>query len=63
MLADGSESVFDIYEGIVAWDGRPRRIAVDATERVPLVGMAMRDGHELTIEIRSLGRVLIRELP
>ncbi|MDQ3397270.1 MAG: clan AA aspartic protease [Deinococcota bacterium] len=32
MLADRSEIVFDIYEGIVVWDGQPRRIAVDAAD-------------------------------
>lgn len=29
LLADGSESVFDIYEGPVVWDGSPRRVVVD----------------------------------
>ena len=29
LLADGSESVFDIYEATVDWDGEARRIAVD----------------------------------
>ena len=29
MLADGSNSVFDIYEATVTWNSRPRRIAVD----------------------------------
>jgi clan AA aspartic protease len=30
MLADGRESLFDIHEATVVWDGVPRRIAVDA---------------------------------
>jgi predicted aspartyl protease len=28
LLADGSESLFDIYAAIIVWDGEPRRIAV-----------------------------------
>ncbi|MDP6417051.1 MAG: clan AA aspartic protease, partial [Gammaproteobacteria bacterium] len=37
MLAD--DSLFDIYEAAVTWDGRPRRIAVDEAECDPLVGI------------------------
>lgn len=29
LLADGSESVFDIYEATVMSDGQPRRVAID----------------------------------
>jgi len=29
LLADGNESVFDIYEATVMWDGNLRRISVD----------------------------------
>lgn len=32
LLADGSESVFDIYEATVDWDGAARRIPVDEAE-------------------------------
>ena len=35
MLADGSDSVFDIYEAVVTWDGGSRRIAVDEVECDP----------------------------
>lgn len=60
MLADGSESLFDIHEGMVDWDGRPRRVAVDAADMVPLLGMMLLDGHDLNIEVRPGGRVEIR---
>jgi predicted aspartyl protease len=39
LLADGSESLFDIYEAIVVWDGEPRRIAVDEADIDPLAGI------------------------
>src|ERR1700719_4192898 len=41
LLADGSESVFDIYEGSVRWHKQNRRIAIDAAETAPLIGMAL----------------------
>ncbi len=63
LLADGSESVFDIHEGSVLWDGRPVRVAIDAAEMVPLIGMSMLEGFELRIEVRPNGRVAIEALP
>lgn len=32
LLADGSESIFDIYGGSVRWDGQRYPVAVDAAE-------------------------------
>ena len=61
-LADGSECVFDIYEGTVVWDGGMRRIAVDEASTAPLVGMALLDGYELNIQVRNGGSVTIKAL-
>jgi len=63
LLADGSESVFDIYEATVVWDGQARRISVDEAETAPLVGMGLLEGHEIIIQIRTGGVVTIRSLP
>lgn len=63
MLADGSDSLFDVHEATVVWDGSSRRIAVDAVDIDPLVGMALLDGHELTIQAVRGGRVVITALP
>ena len=41
VLADGDESLFDIYEGTVVWDKRRRRISVDEMKAAPLVGMSL----------------------
>jgi predicted aspartyl protease len=57
------ESVFDIYDGTVVWDGTPRRIAVDEASTASLIGMALLDGYELNVQVRSGGRVSIRALP
>ena len=62
LLADGSESVFDIYEAIVDWDGEARRIAVDEAETVPLIGMSLLEGYEFTVQVQRGGSVTIRAL-
>jgi clan AA aspartic protease len=62
LLADGSESVFDIYEATVDWDGEARRIAVDEAETVPLIGMSLLEGYELTIQVQRGGSVTVRAL-
>src|SRR5262245_27799848 len=62
LLADGNESVFDIYEATTIWDGSPRRISVDEVDVMPLVGMALLYGYELTVQIVEGGKVLIKPL-
>jgi clan AA aspartic protease len=62
LLADGSESVFDIYEATVDWDGEARRIPVDEAETVPLVGMALLEGYELVVQVQRGGNVSVRAL-
>ncbi|MDA1055396.1 MAG: clan AA aspartic protease [Planctomycetota bacterium] len=63
LLADGSESIFDIYEGIVVWDGHARRVTLDEADTAPLVGMSLLGGYELTIQVRTGGSVAIARLP
>jgi len=62
VLADGSESIFDIYEGTVLWDGQARRIPVHEAETIPLVGMSLLQGYELTIQVQPSGSVTIKPL-
>jgi clan AA aspartic protease len=61
-LADGSESVFDIFEGYVVWDAMVRRIPVDAAETVPLVGMGLLEGFEFNVQVKPGGPVTIKIL-
>ena len=63
VLADGTESIYDIYDGRVLWMGRVRRIPIDEAEAVPLGGMALLQDHELKIEVRVGGKVTIKPLP
>lgn len=62
MLADGRDSLFDIYEATVTWNSRPRRIAVDEADCDPLVGMSLLYGCELTVQVVDGGRVVVRLL-
>jgi clan AA aspartic protease len=63
LLADGNESLFDIYEATVDWDGEPRRIAVDEADIDPLVGMSLLYGYELIVQVIEGGTVIIQRLP
>jgi len=62
LLADGRESVFDIFEATVDWDGEARRIPVDEAETVPLVGMSLLEGYELVVQVQRGGSVIVRAL-
>lgn len=62
LLADGGESVFDIYEATVDWDGQARRIPVDEAETTPLIGMSLLEGYELAVQVQPGGKVTIRGL-
>jgi clan AA aspartic protease len=63
ILADGSISLFDVYEARVIWDGRSRRIRVNELDGAPLVGMALLRGCELKMQVRNRGKVIIERLP
>ena len=62
LLADGSESIFEIYEGTVNWDGEARRVPVDEAETAPLIGMSLLEGCELTVQAWPGGTVTVRAL-
>jgi clan AA aspartic protease len=62
MLADGRADLFDVYEALIFWNGRLRRISVNAAESDPLLGMSLLQGNELAIQVVDGGEVFIREL-
>ncbi len=49
-LGDGSETVFDVYNAEIVWDGQLREIEVDAAETEPLLGMALLRGYRLQVD-------------
>ena len=63
ILADGSVSLFDVYQAKVVWDGRIRSVFVDEFDATPLVGMALLRGCELKMQVRARGKVTIKRLP
>jgi clan AA aspartic protease len=62
-LADGSVSLFDVYQAKVLWDGRVRAVFVDEFDATPLVGMSLLRGSELKMQVRARGKVTIKRLP
>ena len=61
-LADGGEYVFDVYDGSIVWGGIVRNIFVDEADAQPLVGMRLLKGYELNIQVRSHGKVRIKQI-
>ncbi len=59
-LADGSEATFEVYDVTVLWDGLPRDVYTYAADSTPLVGMMLLDDHDLSIQVRNGGRVVIQ---
>jgi clan AA aspartic protease len=59
-LADGSEVFFDVYQGVILWDGQLRSVPVDSSGFLPLVGMSLLDGYEVTLLASPGGTVTIQ---
>jgi clan AA aspartic protease len=49
-LADGSETLFDLYTATVIWDGQYREIYIAESETEPLLGMALLYGYRLQVD-------------
>lgn len=62
LLADGTSRIFDVYDGIVSWDGHERAIYVDAIDTETLVGMGLLRGHGLRVDVVRDGMVTIEAL-
>ena len=62
LLADGSETKFDIYEASVFWDGQLRTISVYEMDAEPLLGMSMLYGYELVLPVLDGAQFTIRKI-
>jgi clan AA aspartic protease len=62
-LGDGSETLFDIHEASVIWDGQFREIEINSAETDPLLGMRMLRGYRLQVDTMLGGLVTIEALP
>jgi clan AA aspartic protease len=61
-LADGSKSIFDVYEANVIWDEKMLTIPIDEANSEPLIGMSLMEGYELTIQVVNGGIVMLKKL-
>jgi clan AA aspartic protease len=62
ILADGSESRFDVYDATIQWHGQTRRVPVFAIGTSCLIGMSLLYGCECNLKVRPHGLVTIKKL-
>ena len=62
ILADGSETEFDIYVATIVWDGEQRHVLIEAADTDPLVGMGLLYGFNINIQAIDGGSVKIERL-
>ncbi len=62
ILADGSETEFDIYATTIIWDGQQRRVLIEAADTDPLVGMGLLYGFNINIQAIDGGSVRIERI-
>ena len=62
VLGDGSTCIFDVYRGLVIWDGEFRQIDINASETAPLVGMSLLYGYRIQLDAIEEGIVTIQSL-
>jgi clan AA aspartic protease len=61
-LGDGTSCTFEVYLGLVIWDGQYREVYVNESETVPLIGMPLLRGYDLRIQTIEGGFVTIEAL-
>jgi clan AA aspartic protease len=62
-LGDGSETLFDVHNANIIWDGQFREIEINAADTDPLLGMKMLRGFRLQVDTVQDGVVTIEALP
>jgi predicted aspartyl protease len=60
-LGDGNLCTFDMYKGMVIWDGE-WRVDINAAETTSLVGMSLLRGYRYQMDTVVGGRVVIESL-
>lgn len=62
-LADGTEIIFDVYDGVLLWDGQPTPILIDEMDSDSLIRMSLMAGSELNLPVRSGATFTLRPIP
>jgi clan AA aspartic protease len=62
-LGDGSETLFDVHDATIIWDGQFREIEINSADTDPLLGMRMLRGFRLQVDTVQGGVVTIEALP
>jgi clan AA aspartic protease len=62
-LGDGSETLFDVHDATIIWDGQFRKIEINSADTDPLLGMKMLRGFRLQVDTVQGGVVTIEALP
>ena len=62
ILGDGSTCIFDVYRGLVIWDGELRRIDINESDTEPLVGMGLLYGYRMQLDVIEGGTGTIQAL-
>ena len=62
VLADGSETLFGVYEATVLWDGQPRLIPIYELDAEPLIGMSLMYGYELVLPVLDGATFTLRSI-
>ena len=58
-LGDGTSCIFDVYIATVILDGHYRKVDINESETVPLIGMQLLRGYDLRVRIIEGGTVVI----
>ncbi|MDJ1174322.1 hypothetical protein [Roseofilum capinflatum] len=61
-LGDGTFCTFEVYLGLVIWDGQYREVYINESETIPLIGMQLLRGYDLRIQAIEGGLVMIEAL-
>lgn len=60
-LANGEIEEFDVYAGLVSWNGHSRNLPIFVSGSEPLLGMALLWGKRITIEAWEGGDVIVED--
>jgi clan AA aspartic protease len=61
-LGDGSETMFEVYDGLIIWNGEFRSIPIHGADADALIGINLLYGFDLTIRVIEGGIIEINAM-